>query len=152
MSTARLRKLVMELRRQLADAAFEASYRRLRERNRREKRRPRYKLVKVLPSVRVRMDGTKNHGRPHVHLDIGKEKHAASIAIDNREVLVGTCTLTTTQLREVQGWIQRHERALERLWNEMQTGGPGVEALICELQEEEDPRRSISRTLSAPRA
>jgi hypothetical protein len=79
------------------------------------------------------MDGTKNHGRPHVHCDIGKEKHAASVAIDNGEMIAGT--LNGKQMREVRRWINSHRQVLMDLWEEMQAGR-SVEALICQLQEE----------------
>jgi len=64
-------------------------YRRARERDRKAGRFPAYKLVRNLPSVSVRMDGTKNHHRPHVHISVGKQKHVASLAIDNGELLAG---------------------------------------------------------------
>jgi hypothetical protein len=125
----RLRRLVLELRRKLADAELAAAYRRL-EADRQQKKRPR--LVKTLPSVKIRMDGTKNHGRPHVHCDIGSMRHVASIAIDNARVIAGA--LPNLQKREAQTWIKHHKRALTKLWHEMQAGRP-VTALICELQE-----------------
>jgi hypothetical protein len=124
----RLRKLVLELRRKLADAQLWARYRR--EDAKRGARRPR--LVKVFPSVRIRMDATKNHGRPHVHCDIGKKRHAATIAIDNAEVIAGK--LPSLEKREAQTWIKRHKLALTDLWLEMQAGRP-ITALICELRE-----------------
>jgi hypothetical protein len=108
------------------------------ERDRKRERRHFYKLVRNLPSVSVRMDGTKNHGRPHLHVSIGRDKHAASIAIDNGENLTGRHKLTTTQLREVRDWVQSHKQALTKLWTEMQAGRSSVDALICELQEKED--------------
>jgi hypothetical protein len=138
----RLRRLVLELRQLLADAEVEAVYRRLRERDRKRGRYPLYRLVRNLPSLSVRMDGAKNHGRPHVHCDVGKKKHVASVAIDNGEVLAGK--LQSEQLGEVKNWVQRHKQALTHLWTEMQAGRP-VEVLICELQAKEDvdfkPRR-----------
>ena len=85
----RLRRYVLELRRKLSYAAVDDVYRRARERDRKAGRFPAYKLVRNLPSVSVRMDGTKNHHRPHVHISVGKQKHVASLAIDNGELLAG---------------------------------------------------------------
>jgi hypothetical protein len=81
------------------------------------------------------MDGTKNHRRPHLHISVGKQNHAASIAIDNGDHLAGK--LTTPQLREVQAWVSSHKRALLNLWDEMQAGR-SVDELICELQGKEN--------------
>ena len=78
------------------------------------------------------MDGTKNHSRPHIHCDIAKNKHAASIAIDNGQVLAGK--LTKRQQRVVQEWVLRRKRVLQALWEEMQAGRP-VEPLISEIKE-----------------
>ncbi|WP_426532633.1 DUF4160 domain-containing protein [Bradyrhizobium sp. McL0615] len=131
----RLKRYVSELRRKLSYAAVQDVYRRARERDRKAGRFPLYKLVRNLPSVSVRMDGTKNHKRPHVHISVGKQKHAASLAIDNGELLAGK--LKPYELREVQTWISAHKRALLNLWSEMQAGRP-VDELICELRAKEN--------------
>ena len=89
----------------------------------------------LLPSVSVRMDGTKKHNRPHLHISVGKQKHAASTSIHNGELLAGK--LTSTQRREVQAWVSSHSRAPLKLWEEMQAGRP-VDELICELQGKEN--------------
>lgn len=133
-SEQRFRRLVFELRRKLGDAETNARWEHLKNQDRKQKRRRLYKLVKTLPSVSVRMDGTKNHARPHLHLSIGKKRHAASIAIDNAEFLVGADALTGSQRSEVQNWVKLHNLALNRLWDAMQAGTP-VDALICEIQE-----------------
>jgi Domain of unknown function (DUF4160) len=146
----RLKRHVLELRRKLSYAEVGERYRRLAEEDRRNNRHRRYRLVRKLPSVSVRMDGTKNHNRPHLHISIGKKSHAASIAIDNGEILVGRRALSRTEEREVQEWVLSHTRALLRLWEEMQAGRP-VDALICELQEEDDvymPPRALKRPKS----
>ncbi|HEY5130065.1 MAG TPA: hypothetical protein VIJ35_22745 [Bradyrhizobium sp.] len=38
-------------------------------------------------AIKIRMDGDRNHARPHIHIDYGKKRHAASYAIDNGERL-----------------------------------------------------------------
>jgi hypothetical protein len=40
-------------------------------------------LIKELLNMRLRIDGSKTHGRPHIHIDYGKNRHAASYAIDD---------------------------------------------------------------------
>jgi hypothetical protein len=131
----RLKRHVLELRRRLSYAEVNDTYGRAVKRDRKRKRKRLYRLVRNLPSLSVRMDGTRNHGRAHLHVSIGKQRHVASIAIDNAEILAGT--LTTTQKREVQDWVLSHRQALTKLWTEMQAGRP-VDALICELQGKDD--------------
>ena len=41
-------------------------------------------MVLALERMKIRMDGNKNHGRPHIHIDYGTERHAASYAIDSK--------------------------------------------------------------------
>jgi Domain of unknown function (DUF4160) len=124
----RLRKLAFSLRRRLADEDIKARYRRRETSDRRLNRNRRYKLIYVLPSVRITMDGTRNHSRPHIHCDIGRKKHTASIAIDNGEVLAGK--MTARQLRVVKKWVHWQRPVLEALWEEMQASRP-VESLIA---------------------
>ena len=140
----RFKRLALELRRLLSYADVNDTYRRHRERDQKLGRHVLYKLVRNLPSLSVRMDGTKNHGRPHIHCDIGKKKHAATVALDTGEVLAGHDQLQSHHLHEVQEWVQRHKRALMQLWNEMQAGNP-VDALICELQAKDDVPMMPSR-------
>ena len=134
----RLKRLVAELRWLLAVEDTNRTYRKLAKRDRANRRGPAYKLVARLQAISVRMDGAKNHARPHIHLDLGKRWHAASIALDDGTVLAGD--LKGQKLAEVTDWVCRHQTALLRIWNEMQAGHP-VEALILELQAQE-PHRS----------
>jgi hypothetical protein len=46
-------------------------------------------MVKELRPIKIRMDGNKNHKRPHVHVDYGKRFHAASYSIKPAERIVG---------------------------------------------------------------
>ena len=39
-------------------------------------------------AIKIQMYGDRNHARPHIHIDYGKKRHAASYAIDNGERLV----------------------------------------------------------------
>jgi hypothetical protein len=63
----------------------------------------RFLLVKRLHAIRIRMDGNKNHKRPHVHIDYGEEYHTASYAIDNGERIAGE--LHGKYDQEVSAWI-----------------------------------------------
>jgi hypothetical protein len=54
-------------------------------------------LVTRLQGIRIRMDASKNHKRPHVHVDYGREYHTASYAIDSGERTLVSLTESTTR-------------------------------------------------------
>src|SRR5438874_228806 len=60
-------------------------------------------LLKRLEAIRIRMDSSKNHQRAHVHIDYGKQYHAASYAIDTGKRIAGK--LDRKYDRTVQEWI-----------------------------------------------
>lgn len=133
----RLKRLTNELRNNLCAADINARHQRLRAHNPKKNRLRRYRLVRTLPAVKIeiRMDGTRNHSCPHLHCKVGKKKHAATIAINNGSLLAGK--LDSSQLREVQEWVEKHKKALRRLWDDMQAGKP-TDELICQLKEEKE--------------
>jgi hypothetical protein len=89
------------------------------------------KLVKTLKAIRIRMDGSKNHKRPHVHVDYGKEYHTASYAIDNGERIAGE--LERKYDGEVCIWIAKCRPQLLRAWKLTQAG-QNADVVICELR------------------
>ena len=89
-------------------------------------------LVGVLrQNMRVRMDVNKNHRRPHVHVDYGKEYHTAAYAIDTGERLAGV--LDGRYDREVCDWIAECRPKLMELWQAMHAG-ERPDALIFQLR------------------
>ena len=89
------------------------------------------KRVKTLKGIRIRMDGSKNHRRPHVHVDYGKEYHTASYAIDNGERIAGE--LERKYDGEVCIWIAKCRPQLLRAWKLTQAG-QNADEVICELR------------------
>ena len=88
-------------------------------------------LVKTLQAIRIRMDGNKNHKRPHVHIDYGNQYHAASYAIDTGERLVGDPdNKYDYQVRE---WIAEYRPKILQVW-ELTQAGQNADAIICELR------------------
>ncbi|MCL5779201.1 DUF4160 domain-containing protein [Limibaculum sp. FT325] len=88
-------------------------------------------VIKKLERLRVRMDGTKNHGRPHVHIDYGKQLHFASYAIDTGERLAGN--LKTAYDKTVREWINKNRQKLVVAWEAIQ-GGTIPENTLAELK------------------
>jgi hypothetical protein len=76
-----------ELQGEFASRQFRDEIRRMQRRSNGVRRTPARKMVKTLRAIRLRIDGSKNHNRPHVHVDYGKNRHAASFAIDNGDSL-----------------------------------------------------------------
>jgi hypothetical protein len=89
------------------------------------------KRVKTLHGIRIRMDGSKNHRRPHVHVDYGREYHTASYAIDNGERIAGE--LERRYDGEVCIWIAKCRPQLLRAWKLTQAG-QNADVVICELR------------------
>jgi hypothetical protein len=77
-----------------------------------------YLIVKVLRPIKIKMDGNKNHKRPHVHIQHGTEYHAASYAIDTGKRLVGNSGYD----KEVHEWIGKNRPKLLQAWGLMQAG------------------------------
>ena len=88
-------------------------------------------MVKTLLNIRFRIDGAKNHRRPHIHVDYGKNHHAASFAIDNGERLAGGLNRKyDTVARE---WIKRHKGKLLETWN-LVMSGKNTDEIVAELR------------------
>ena len=107
-------------------------------------------LVRVLEDIKIRMDGSKNHRRPHIHIDYGRKRHTASYAIDTGEKLVGS--LGSQYDRRVLKWIDEYRPKLMMLWENVQTGGR-TNSIISELRSNSRARHphvaiSASVTLS----
>jgi hypothetical protein len=89
-----------------------------------------------LKNIKIRMDGNRNHRRPHIHIDYKEEYHSASYAIDTGERLAGN--LETQYDRSVRGWIAECRPKLIELWYVMQAGRR-PETILCELNGQDQP-------------
>ncbi|MEK7954305.1 DUF4160 domain-containing protein [Luteolibacter soli] len=85
-------------------------------------------IIKV-EDLRIKMYQEKGHQRPHVHIDYGKEKHAASYAIDSGERLEGS--LPRRYDKAVATWIHKHRSNLNVLWAHAQKGTAIEEVLVA---------------------
>jgi hypothetical protein len=91
-----------------------------------------YLILKVLQPIRLKMDGNKNHKRPHLHIDCGRQyRHTASYAIDTGERIVGESKYDY----EVYEWIDRNRPKLLQVWELMQSG-KDASPIACELRGE----------------
>lgn len=76
-------------------------------------------LIKKFVNVKVKMY-QEHHNFPHVHIDIGKDNHSASIAIDNQAVLAGS--IEKKYEKVVLNWIEKNKANLLIVWNNIQQG------------------------------
>jgi hypothetical protein len=70
--------------------------------------------------VTVKIDANRNHGRPHLHVDLGREFHAGSYAIDSGERLAGRANDYDDAIRD---WIRRNKEDLLAIWHGLRSAG-----------------------------
>ncbi|OIV42274.1 hypothetical protein BKM63_10990 [Flavobacterium johnsoniae] len=61
-----------------------------------------------------------HHGEPHVHIDIGKSSHNASISIKKLSFLAGS--IEKKYERKVFEWMEKNRDKLLIIWDDMQAG------------------------------
>jgi len=98
--------------------------------------RPRSRGIHCLSSrqmenIRVRLDATKALGRPHLHLDYGRQHRTATYAIDTGERLAGE--LDSKYDGRVANWIDDCRMLLLRAWDQVQAG-QNAGGLVWELR------------------
>lgn len=76
-------------------------------------------LIKKFVNVKVKMY-LEQHNLPHVHIDIGKNNHSASIAIKNQAVLAGS--IEKKYEKTVLDWIEKNKANLLIVWDNIQQG------------------------------
>jgi hypothetical protein len=89
-------------------------------------------LVKELLGIKIKMYQEKGHARPHVHIDYGVDKHAASYAIPEGTKLVGRLDIKYD--RTIGLWIQENQELLLQLWSQAKEGKP-IESIILQISE-----------------
>src|SRR5262245_13201259 len=119
----RQQERAMEFKRELAEIQdvlatpdFHDALSTLNERN--DDRGVNYRLLKVLKQIKIKIEASKNHTRPHLHIDYAGAYHAASYAIDNGERLVGSSRYDN----DVREWIAKHRPKLQQVWVLVQAG------------------------------
>lgn len=77
-------------------------------------------LLLKLQNLKMKMYQEKGHELPHVHVDYGKQHHAASFAISPPRRLDGT--LAKKYERVILDWIQENIDKLLEIWEQLQSG------------------------------
>ncbi|GAA4776548.1 MULTISPECIES: DUF4160 domain-containing protein [Flavobacterium] len=76
-------------------------------------------IFKMDLNVKIKMY-QEHHGEPHIHVDIGKSIHGASISINNPRILAGS--IERKYERKVFEWISKNSDKLLIIWNNIQSG------------------------------
>jgi hypothetical protein len=76
-------------------------------------------LVKKFVNVKVKMY-QETHNLPHVHIDIGRQNHSASITIENQIFLAGS--IDKKYEKVVLNWIEKNKANLLIIWGNIQQG------------------------------
>ena len=74
-------------------------------------------LLKKLLPLEFRMEPD-HHGAPHIHINYGKEKHAASYIINDGVRVAGNLSYKYNKV--VKDWITLNQKTLQEIWKAMQ--------------------------------
>ncbi|MBL0868687.1 DUF4160 domain-containing protein [Pectobacterium carotovorum] len=80
--------------------------------------------------MKIKIYQEKGHQLPHIHIDYGKQTHAASYAIESGDRIEGN--LPKKYDSDVSSWLGRNRDKILEIWNALQVGAP-YEPLIAEL-------------------
>lgn len=77
-------------------------------------------LMLKFQNIKIKIYQEKGHKLPHIHIDYGKEIHAASYAISNTERIKGT--LDKKYDKSIKKWLEKNKEKLLTIWNKIQAG------------------------------
>lgn len=80
--------------------------------------------------MKIKIYQEKGHQLPHIHIDYGKQHHAASYAIESGERIEGD--LPKKYDRDIYNWLGRNRDKILEIWEALQTG-TSHESLVTKL-------------------
>lgn len=87
-------------------------------------------LLAKRKNMKIKIYQEKGHHLPHIHIDYGKQRHAASYAIESGERIEGD--LSKKYDSDVSSWLDRNRDKVLEIWNALQVGTQH-EPLLAEL-------------------
>lgn len=81
-------------------------------------------------NMKIKIYQEKGHKLPHIHIDYGKQNHAASYSIESGDRLEGD--LPKKYDSDVVSWLERNRRQILEIWHTLQAGN-AHETLVAEL-------------------
>jgi hypothetical protein len=68
-------------------------------------------------NIKITIDVSGNHGRPHVHIGIRKDNfHSVSIAIDNGTILNNSGNIPDWKIRKIVEWVLSNEQLIKKIY------------------------------------
>lgn len=80
--------------------------------------------------MKIKIYQEKGHILPHIHIDYGNKKHAASYAIESGERLEGS--LPNKYDKDVSAWLNINREKVLEIWSKLQSGS-GFSELTASL-------------------
>lgn len=77
-------------------------------------------IVHETRGLRITIDGDRDSHAPHVHIDIGKDKHVGSYTIHDGERVAGEKTKFDGRIKQ---WISENQELLERVYRAIRANG-----------------------------
>lgn len=81
-------------------------------------------------NMKIKIYQEKGHHLPHIHIDYGRQQHAASYAIETGVRIEGS--LPKKYDSDVSSWLERNRDKVLEIWNALQSGTQH-EPLLSEL-------------------
>lgn len=91
-------------------------------------------LLAKRKNMKIKIYQERGHHLPHIHIDYGKQRHAASYAIESGERIEGD--LSKKYDSDVSSWLDRNRDKVLEIWNALQAGTQH-EPLLAELAGDE---------------
>lgn len=78
-------------------------------------------LLAKRKNMKIKIYQEKGHHLPHIHIDYGKQQHAASFSIQTGSRLQGN--LPKKYDKDINSWLKRNRDTVLDIWNALQVGG-----------------------------
>ncbi|MCK8133285.1 MULTISPECIES: DUF4160 domain-containing protein [Pseudoalteromonas] len=72
--------------------------------------------------MKIKIYQEKGHHLPHIHIDYGRQQHAASYAIETGERIEGN--LPRKYDNDVSNWLEQNRDKVLEIWQSLQAGMP----------------------------
>lgn len=79
-------------------------------------------LLAKRKNMKIKIYQEKGHHLPHIHIDYGRQQHAASYAIETGERIEGN--LPRKYDNDVSNWLEQNRDKVLEIWQSLQAGMP----------------------------
>ena len=79
-------------------------------------------------NLKVTIDGSQNHARPHIHIGHKENYHAVSIALDDISILIDSGDIASWKVGRIVEWVFENQEVLNKMWRCIQPWGDTTSA------------------------